>query len=86
MTVHKIAKPRPLKTNIEKGVYDGDVSAVLYFLWKSGQLKAYPLDKAVYPDTEETAEKMTVAMLKLKLKCDCQKVPCFKDKLITKGV
>lgn len=84
MTVHKMAKPR-LKAKIGIGDYDTEFAALLYFMWKCGMLTKYPLDPSAFPDNADTAEKMAVAVLKLKLKTDCQGMTGFKSKLVKKA-
>lgn len=86
MIIQAIKKQKRGKAKIDQSRCRDDVTlqAVLYYLWRGGELKAYPLNPEVWPDNEETEAAMAVAILKLKLRCDCQKVPCFRDKLITK--
>lgn len=83
MIVRKVNIPKPLKARIARGEYDSSLAAILFFMWKAGQLKTYPLDPEAYPDTEETERKMTYELLKLKLKTECAGIG-FQGRMVKK--
>ena len=84
MRVEQMGKQKRGKATIEGNNFDPAVSAVLYFMFHTGQLKAYPLDSSIYPDNENTRKLMTIEMLKMKLRCECQRVPSFRNRILTK--
>ena len=83
MTVRKLTY-KPSKAIVGKADYDLEFSAMLYFMYRAGMLKAYPLNVETYPDTEETLEIMTVALLKMKLRKDLGQVESFQSRIIRK--
>ncbi len=81
----RIPKHRKYKAIIGKGkTYDMGLSAILYFLWRAGQLKAYPLNEDEYPDNADTETVMTIEMLKLKLRRECEHIPSFQNRICKK--
>ncbi len=82
MRVEQKGKPHKTKAVIVGKDYDSEFATILYFMWHSGQLKTYPLDSRAYPDNDETLRKMTLEMLKMKLRSE--QVPSYKNRILTK--
>jgi len=79
MTIRKIKVPKPRKAKVGSGKYDIQLSAILFHLWRTGQLKNYPLDIEQYPDNEDTASKLGCELLKMKLRCECSTLQGFQN-------
>lgn len=85
MILRKPPKFKRVKASIGKGDYDLEFSAMLFFMWKAGMLKAYPLNPLLYPDNADTLEKLSVAFLRMKLREDLsQDNSGFRNKLCFK--
>ena len=84
MRVSKYAKYRKVKSAVKKSHYDLSLSAILFYLWKAGNLKAYPLNENEYPDNEDTEKLMGFELLKLKLETDLNKVPGWESRISRK--
>lgn len=54
---------------------DGDTTtaALLYWLYKTGQLNRYPLNRKRWPDNDKTAASLGAEVLKLKLQTDLRR-------------
>lgn len=64
----------PLRSRISaKQDCDATTAALLFWLWKTGQLRSYPLNKKVWPDNDKTACVLSAEVLKLKLRSDLRR-------------
>lgn len=81
--VRKVNMPKPLKARIARGEYDSSLAAILFFMWKAGQITAYPLDPETYPDNDATEKTMTLELLKLKLITECAGIG-FQSRMVKK--
>lgn len=64
---------------------DPQIAALLFYLWRGGQIRSYPLDPTQYPDNEATARTLAVQLVKMKLTCDCEEISSrWQSKLETK--
>jgi len=81
MTISRIYKP--LKARLGKGDYDLEFSAMLFFMYRANMLKDYPLNVEQYPDNEETAQRLAIAFLRMKLR---QEMSGFESRMVCKSL
>lgn len=77
----------PLKSHIvAKAECDATTAAIMFWLWKTGQLRSYPLNKKVWPDNHRTAATLGAEVLKLKLRSDLRRGGSWTARIATKNV
>lgn len=72
MIVYTTKTPRKRSCGV---ACDGDTTtaALLYWLYKTGQLSRYPLPRKRWPDNDRTAATLGSEILKLKLRSDLRR-------------